>query len=52
MGYLGMIIAGLIGYLITRTVTGILLGITYAILIINIMKQILFLIINDMAKKR
>lgn len=51
LGLFGMILFGIIGYLITKTTSGALLGITYAILIINIMKIVLSYVISEIASK-
>jgi hypothetical protein len=47
LGYLGLIIVGIIGYLITKTYDGALLSITIGLFIINLIKVLFNIVINN-----
>ncbi len=49
-GFIGIFISGLIGYMLLNNFNGILLGISFGILIINIIKRILNFILNIIIK--
>ena len=51
LGFFGILIAGIIGYLCLGNTNGVLLAITYAILVVNILKLLLNVLLNRVINK-
>lgn len=52
LGFIGIFISGAIGYLCIKNMNGAFLAITYAILIVNILKLLLVVILSKYVNKR
>ena len=51
LGIVGIIILGSIGYIVTKNISGAMLGITIGILFVNILKLILSHLINKISRR-